>query len=755
MPQYDRFHESFAEEFVPVPVLAHPEVFTAVGKVLLCVGVEKFNPNHDEKGEFSSGGFTSEELKEVSSRAWSSTARSQPAMGGRKSPRPIGVLDESLIGDGTYGGSSMSRLSVASIRRIAGRAGIDPEPYLSIKAGPAGARTGRNKLEQAILYVDRQKSSWPLPYDKMVKSVTVCPKCGERKPAAAQTCESCSAPGTGDPEVSTQGIESTPDETNPTTRPGNLPAPESIGSKKFDDPQVTSPLSGAGDVGVSAADNAKTAASDRSEDPYGVGVEDEDEEIRAGKEMTTAAVKGTLLCALEKFNPNHDPSDGEFSSGGGSNSASEKAIVKTGFAQKVHLGDIDDWRAKSIVRAVEKLRKDYPKAPAIKELSVSSDMPEDLAGRHTSWGGIEINRDLFKTGGMQGPGASAVLYHEYGHHLDEIYSQRGSHSIPSPGQKIIENPHRLLVNKVFADKENWTLTKYAKTSPGEMVAEAFMAHTSGRDLTGGLKPLKSIFADWKSGKTVSDKVVTKAAPADHECRYPMSAVEEAATIVSTDPEAVITEKAVEGTLLFKFNPNHGPDGKFAESPFETGITLKPAASSVFHGDPVPLKTGASKLGTGELGEKIAIQYARQYIPGCKKASPLRPGKSTADSDPVDIIADHKLVESKAGLVSNSKGAQQWVAKIGRPSKAYLALKTAAEKKIFNDRLRQAILFRKTNLVKQASKATGSKYTGLTVATIINTDTKTADVYVFSGFHGNIGWQNPTAKESYRGSYQYK
>jgi hypothetical protein len=54
------------------------------------------------------------------------------------------------------------------------------------------------------------------------------------------------------------------------------------------------------------------AAADRSEDPYGVGVEDEDVDEDA-RLRQASALKGTLLCAadLEKFNELHD-SKGRF-----------------------------------------------------------------------------------------------------------------------------------------------------------------------------------------------------------------------------------------------------------------------------------------------------------------------------------------------------------------------------------------------------------------------------------------------------------
>jgi hypothetical protein len=41
-----------------------------------------------------------------------------------------------------------------------------------------------------------------------------------------------------------------------------------------------------------------------------------------------------------------------------------------------------------------------------------------------------------------------------------------------------------------------------------------------------------------------------------------------------------------------------------------------------------------------------------------------------------------------------------------------------------------------------------------IATIVNPDTRTVDVYRYSGFHLRIGWRSELARKSYVGSYQY-
>jgi hypothetical protein len=56
------------------------------------------------------------------------------------------------------------------------------------------------------------------------------------------------------------------------------------------------------------------------------------------------------------------------------------------------------------------------------------------------------------------------------------------------------------------------------------------------------------------------------------------------------------------------------------------------------------------------------------------------------------------------------------------------------------------------LKELAAKRDGRTMKGVTMATIINPDTRTADVYRFNGFHLRIAWAN--AEKGYVGSYKY-
>jgi hypothetical protein len=115
------------------------------------------------------------------------------------------------------------------------------------------------------------------------------------------------------------------------------------------------------------------------------------------------------------------------------------------------------------------------------------------------------------------------------------------------------------------------------------------------------------------------------------------------------------------------------------------------------------------------------------------------------------------VEVKAGLVSNGESAQHWRATIGQPGKAEAAwLRTASdeEKSAWNDRKAAAIMDRKAAALKQVQARLGRSVKPVTVAVILNPDTKTADVFRFSGFHARIGWNSSQARKGYIGSYRY-
>jgi len=187
------------------------------------------------------------------------------------------------------------------------------------------------------------------------------------------------------------------------------------------------------------------------------------------------------------------------------------------------------------------------------------------------------------------------------------------------------------------------------------------------------------------------------------------------------------------------------DGKFTEG--GGGVKLSRTKDRAFTGKQVATKTTLSKQQAGALGERII----RQHI----NAQPLN---MKAANFPVDMISGNNLIEVKTGLVSNGPSAQKWRATIGQPGKAETEwLKTASPdaKAAWNAEKMKAIMQRKQNALRTLSKETGRKLKPMTVTTIINPDTKTADVFQFEGFHLHIRWGSDETKKAYVGSYRYE
>lgn len=185
----------------------------------------------------------------------------------------------------------------------------------------------------------------------------------------------------------------------------------------------------------------------------------------------------------------------------------------------------------------------------------------------------------------------------------------------------------------------------------------------------------------------------------------------------------------------------------------SSVKLTAASGRAFSGDPVSLKTSMSKQEAGALGEKVAIAYLKEN--GIKDARPLNTAKNNY---PVDLAGDHQAIEVKTGLVSNSKGAQQWRVTIGEPGKEEKAwLKTASkeDKAKHNASKMQAAIDRKTAVVRELSKTLGEKVRPTTVTVLLNPDKKLADIFVFKGFHTRIGWTSTKMKAAYAGSFHYK
>lgn len=157
----------------------------------------------------------------------------------------------------------------------------------------------------------------------------------------------------------------------------------------------------------------------------------------------------------------------------------------------------------------------------------------------------------------------------------------------------------------------------------------------------------------------------------------------------------------------------------------------------------------SKLETGKLGEKIALEHLRQQYPDAHMLNEERPNYA------IDGIADHAVYEIKAGLSSNGPSAQQWRETEGQPGKAETEwLRTASREDVmaYHQAKQDAIVQRKEVAAQEIGQRIGHDVAPRTIATIINPNTKTVDVYQFEGFHTRIAWRN--AASNYVKSYRY-
>lgn len=182
------------------------------------------------------------------------------------------------------------------------------------------------------------------------------------------------------------------------------------------------------------------------------------------------------------------------------------------------------------------------------------------------------------------------------------------------------------------------------------------------------------------------------------------------------------------------------------------LSLTPLDQPGWKGEPQDLDTSMSKLETGELGEQIAVSWLRQQ--GFEDADSLN---TNGNNFPVDLAHNHEVVEVKAGLASNSERAQQWRSTIGEPGikeKVWLTTIDDATKLAWGDQKRAAILARKQDILDNFSSESGKSVTGKTATVIINPDTNTADLFMFDGFHGRIGWKSSQADEGYVGTFKY-
>lgn len=229
--------------------------------------------------------------------------------------------------------------------------------------------------------------------------------------------------------------------------------------------------------------------------------------------------------------------------------------------------------------------------------------------------------------------------------------------------------------------------------------------------------------------------------------------------VSEEPRDSSGKWTAGGGAAKKTKPAKNKKGKPAANAPHPGsvhgstVTVKPSKQRAFDGKtPVKTKTTLTKQETGRVGEAVVLAYLKSQ--GHEDARPMN---SSATNFPVDMLEDHRPTEVKAGLVSNSRKAQQWRLTFSKESAAEKALyekMTPAERKQWNAEKQKRIHERKQAVIKQLEKQTGQKVKPRTMTVVINPDTKTADIYEFDGLHDRIDWQSPLAHKSYKASVKY-
>lgn len=179
--------------------------------------------------------------------------------------------------------------------------------------------------------------------------------------------------------------------------------------------------------------------------------------------------------------------------------------------------------------------------------------------------------------------------------------------------------------------------------------------------------------------------------------------------------------------------------------------IKPTKKRAFEGKPVEA-TKISKQLAGAIGEEIVIQHLKSQ--GFADARHLNMERNNF---PIDLVQDHESIEVKTGQVSNGPGAWQWRMTIGEPGKeekAWLAQASDEEKAAWNAKKQAAITERKKKALAEVSKKVGKSVKAKTMTVLLNPDTKTADLYMFSGWHDRIAWNSDAARKAYIGSVQY-
>jgi len=158
----------------------------------------------------------------------------------------------------------------------------------------------------------------------------------------------------------------------------------------------------------------------------------------------------------------------------------------------------------------------------------------------------------------------------------------------------------------------------------------------------------------------------------------------------------------------------------------------------------------TKLKTGALGEEMAIRYLEKTM-----GVDFRTMNEGLNNSPLDAAGDHRAVEVKTGLASNSETAQHWRVTIGEPGKDEADLikqMSSQEKRTYNNWKMKEIMQRKHSALAEMEKAVGAKVSAATIGIILDPDGSRGDIYYIPGFHQRLSWKEYATDKYYVGTY---
>ena len=161
--------------------------------------------------------------------------------------------------------------------------------------------------------------------------------------------------------------------------------------------------------------------------------------------------------------------------------------------------------------------------------------------------------------------------------------------------------------------------------------------------------------------------------------------------------------------------------------------------------PVPIKTKLSKQETGRVGEAVVLAWLQSQKATKDAVLNNTSSGKAGTSQSIEMLADSMAPEITAGLCSNGRDAQKWritfSMNMSKEQQAAYAAASPEQKAEFNARMQQACYEGKMARLVELERETGKTIKPVTVTTVLNPDTRTADIYVTDGYHPVLRWKD--------------